>query len=100
LQWQGNPVSPGDGVYAGWLVHGSLRYPAAISVGTNPQFAGVERRVETYVLDRTDLNLYGEEITVIFIDQLRGQMTFEGLDGLIEQMSADVAKTRAVLGLV
>ena len=100
LQWQGNPVVPGDGVYAGWLVHGDQRYPAAISVGTNPQFAGVERRVESYVLDRTDLDLYGQEITVIFIEQLRGQMTFEGLDGLIEQMGTDVANTRAVLGLL
>ena len=100
LQWQGNPVVPGDGVYAGWLVHGDQRYPVAISVGTNPQFAGVERRVESYVLDRTDLDLYGQEITVIFIEQLRGQMTFDGLEGLIEQMSTDVAKTRAVLGLL
>ncbi len=99
LQWQGNPVVPADGVYAGWLVHGSERYPAAISVGTNPQFSGVERRVESYVLDRTDLDLYGQEITVIFIEHLRGQMTFDGIDGLVTQMSADVLKTRAVLGL-
>ncbi len=56
--------------------------------------------MESYVLDRTDLDLYGQEITVIFIEQLRGQMTFDGLEGLIEQMSTDVAKTRAVLGLL
>lgn len=100
LQWQGTPVVPGDGVYAGWLVYGNQRYPAAISVGTNPQFAGVERRVESYVLDRSDLDLYGHEITVIFIEQLRGQMTFDGLEGLIDQMNTDVANTRAVLGLL
>ena len=34
--------------------------PAAISVGTNPTFDGVERRVEAYVLDRTDLDLYDQ----------------------------------------
>ena len=95
----GNPVVPADGVYAGWLVVGSDRLPAAISVGTNPQFDGAQRRVETYVLDRTDLDLYGQEVTVIFVEYLRGQLTFEGLEGLIEQMDADVTKTRAVLGL-
>ena len=34
-------------------------WPAAVSVGTNPTFEGVERRVESYVLDRDDLELYG-----------------------------------------
>jgi riboflavin kinase/FMN adenylyltransferase len=99
LELAGNPVVPADGVYAGWLVIGSDRLPAAISVGTNPQFSGAHRRVETYVLDRTDLDLYGQEVTVIFVEYLRGQLTFEGLEGLIEQMGADVKKTRAVLGL-
>ena len=97
LLWLGNPAIPADGVYAGWLVAGNQRFPAAISVGTNPQFAGVERRVETYVLDRDDLDLYDTEVTVVFVDRLRGQMVFDGLDGLIAQMQQDVASTRAVL---
>lgn len=100
LLWIGNPAIPADGVYGGWLVAGSQRYPAAISVGTNPQFSGTERRVETYVLDRDDLDLYDQEVTVVFVAHLRGQMVFDGLDGLVEQMSRDVAATREVLGLV
>jgi len=99
LELVGNPAVPADGVYAGWLVVGADRLPAAISVGTNPQFGGAQRRVESYVLDRNDLDLYGQEVTVIFVEYLRGQLTFEGLEGLIEQMDADVRKTRAVLGL-
>ena len=103
---------PEDGVYAGWLfrldgrdAHGELlaqgeapaRWPAAISVGTNPTFDGVERRVETYVLDRTDLQLYGSKIAVDFVARLRGQVTFTGMDSLIEQMHADVVRTREIL---
>ena len=92
---------PADGVYAGWLTRlddpNAERMPAAISVGTNPTFAGVERRVETYVLDRDDLRLYGVEIAVEFVKQLRGQMKFESVDALIAQMNADVAQTRTVL---
>jgi len=99
LLWQGTPTIPADGVYAGWLVDGPQRLPAAISVGTNPQFAGQERRIESYVLDRDDLDLYGHEVTVIFVEHLRGQLVFDGLDGLVEQMSQDVARARAVLGV-
>lgn len=93
---------PADGVYAGWLIclekADAEPMPAAISVGTNPTFDGVERRVETYVLDRTDLELYGCRIGVDFITRLRGQVKFDSLDDLIVQMDADVAAAREVLG--
>uniref|UniRef100_UPI002FCB0F3E riboflavin kinase n=1 Tax=Aeromicrobium sp. TaxID=1871063 RepID=UPI002FCB0F3E len=89
---------PPDGVYAGWLVRAAgERLPAAISVGTNPTFDGVERRVESYVLDRTDLELYGEAIRVELVDRLRGMVKYEGIDPLIAQMHQDVEKTRTIL---
>ncbi len=94
-------VCPADGVYAGWLTvldgtdHRPL--PAAVSVGTNPTFDGVERRVESYVLDRTDLELYGLRIGVDFVCQLRGQLRFSGAQELIAQMKRDVADTRTAL---
>lgn len=91
---------PLDGVYAGWLVRADGdRLPASISVGTNPTFNGIERRVESYVLDRTDLDLYGEQIRVEFIERLRGMVTYEGVEALIVQMNHDVDRTRAVLKL-
>lgn len=94
---------PADGVYAGWLrpSDGPERghdLPAAISVGTNPTFNGVERRVETYVIDRDDMELYGSDITVTFTQRLRGQIKFDGVDALIEQMTSDVATIRSLLG--
>ncbi|MBC7633867.1 bifunctional riboflavin kinase/FAD synthetase [Aeromicrobium sp.] len=93
-------VVPPDGVYAGWVVrpqYGGERLPAAISVGSNPTFDGVERRVESYVLDRTDLDLYGESIRVELVDRLRGMVKYEGVDALVEQMHLDVAATRVAL---
>lgn len=90
---------PADGVYAGWLTRLDTdeRFPAAISVGTNPTFDGVERRVETYVLDRDDLQLYGVRIGVDFVAHLRGQIRFDSLDALLDQMSRDVTATREIL---
>ena len=95
-------AAPADGVYAGWLTRQDTgeRFPAAISVGTNPTFAGQrERRVESYVLDRDDLELYGVEVEVAFVDRLRGMVAFEGIDKLIETMHDDVRRTREILGV-
>ncbi len=91
---------PADGVYAGWVTRldiPSPRWPAAISVGTNPTFDGLERRVEAYVLDRDDLELYGVEIAIDFYARLRGQVKYEGMEALIKQMHSDVEQVRVML---
>ena len=102
LRWDApdpGPAVPADGVYAGRLhvLDGDL--PAAISVGTNPQFGGQERRVESYVLDADDLDLYGLEVGVSFVERIRGQQTFDSVPDLVLRMSADVDRARAILGL-
>lgn len=93
---------PADGVYAGWLTRlddpTAQPMAAAISVGTNPTFDGVERRVETYVIDRTDLELYGAPIGVDFVARLRGQVKFSSMDELVVQMRTDVDRARHLLG--
>jgi riboflavin kinase / FMN adenylyltransferase len=106
------PAEPGaavplDGVYAGLLTvlepaPGAPAYdeplPAAISVGSNPTFDGVDRRVESYVLDRDDLELYGARIAVDFVARLRGsQIRFDTIDELLVQMKADVDRARRIL---
>jgi riboflavin kinase/FMN adenylyltransferase len=99
---------PADGVYAGTVQvldatgtdaaepagHPML---AAISVGTNPTFDGRERRVEAYVFDRSDLDLYGRLVEVGFVRLLRGQRRFDDVDALVRQMASDVADARAAL---
>lgn len=97
---------PADGVYAGHLVRPSLpvhhpdrRLPVAVSVGTNPTFDGVGRRVEAHVPGRTDLDLYGEEVVVELVELLRPTVRFESVDALVAQMGEDVRRTRTVLGL-
>lgn len=98
---------PADGVYAGWLIdEGSAdglrpgtRYPAAISIGVNPTFDDVlVRQVEAYVLDETDLDLYGHLMQVRFVERIRGMVAFDGIEALKVQMADDVERVRAVLG--
>ena len=94
---------PADGVYAGRLTRldagDPVPLPAAISVGTNPTFDGVERTVEPYVLERDDLELYGVPVAVDFVARIRGQERFDTVDDLVAQMHRDVDATRGLLGL-
>lgn len=92
-------VVPADGVYAGWLTDGGVRYPAAISVGTNPTFDGHRRSVEAHVLGRHDLDLYDHVVTVEFTHWIRPMLTFDGIAGLLDQMADDVARTADLLGV-
>ncbi|TWP34394.1 bifunctional riboflavin kinase/FAD synthetase [Leekyejoonella antrihumi] len=96
---------PADGVYAGWLVRDDKsaddpdhRMPAAISVGTNPTFDDVlQRTVEAHVIDRDDLDLYGEAVHVQLVQRLRGNTRFESIDALVTQIGADVDQARQIL---
>ena len=57
-----------------------------------------ERRVESYVLDRSDLELYGAPIAVDFVARIRGQVRFEGVGALIVQIQDDVRRCHQILG--
>ena len=89
---------PPDGVYAGFVVVDGERHQAAISVGTNPTFGGMERRVESFVLDRPGgIDLYERAIRVEFIQRLRGMEAFDSVDALVAQMHDDVVVARELL---
>jgi riboflavin kinase / FMN adenylyltransferase len=106
---------PGDGVYAGWLVRldlegasdaeaaarGGRVLPAAVSIGTNPTFDGLERRLEAHALvgseASSELDLYGERVGVDVVEMLRPTLRFDSVEALVEQMDADVVRCREVL---
>ena len=93
---------PADGVYAGWLTSldtdgtETERWPAAISIGTNPTFGGRDRTVEAYALDRDDLDLYGVHAAIDFAVRLRGNERFDSVEALVTQMHEDVRQARAL----
>jgi len=89
---------PVDGVYAGWLVDGDKRWPAAISIGTKPTFSektGLnERVVEAYAITDDWLELYGHKVCVEFAGFLRPQVKFDGVDDLKAELARNVEETR------
>ena len=102
LEVPSHTATPADGVYAGALISLDLdgaelaRWPAAISVGTNPTFDGTDRTVEAYALDRDDLDLYGTHAAIEFTARLRGNTKFDSVAALIAQMRKDVEAARAL----
>jgi riboflavin kinase/FMN adenylyltransferase len=93
-------VYPGHGVYAcraAVELDGEWRWwPAATNVGVRPTFVtGRGLLVEAYLLG-FDGDLYGRELRLAFLSRLRGELRFESIDELIEQMRRDVEDTRRI----
>lgn len=85
---------PAAGVYAGAArAPNGEWWPAAVSVGTRPQFheAG-ELLVEAHLVGFA-ANLYGSTLSVAFLARLRAQATYADVDELVVQMSRDVSQT-------
>lgn len=97
-----NSCVPLDGVYAGHVVIDPYsgapeRVPAAISVGANTTFGGTQPRVEAYLMDPRDWDLYDTYVAVDFVARLRDMRTFSSREELVAAMAGDVRAARALL---
>ncbi|MFM6980701.1 MAG: bifunctional riboflavin kinase/FAD synthetase [Micrococcales bacterium] len=97
LSRQSEGYLPLDGVYAGWLYCNDIKYPAALSVGINETLQEVPRLVEAHVLDRDDLDLYDQVVTIEYVDFLRPAAKFSGMDELISAIDADCQAIKGIL---
>ncbi len=92
---------PADAVYAGWYIRpDGARYPSAINLGRRPTFYehADTSVLEAHLLD-FDGDLYDEPARVEFVELLRSEMRFDGVEALIAQLKVDVANTRRILGV-
>ncbi|MDT8856772.1 bifunctional riboflavin kinase/FAD synthetase [Paracoccaceae bacterium Fryx2] len=71
-------------------------YMGAASLGVRPMFGQNQPNLETHLLDFTG-DLYGQHLSVAFVDYLRPELKFDGLPALIRQMRADCDEARAIL---
>jgi riboflavin kinase/FMN adenylyltransferase len=89
-------VIPPDGVYAARAVFGGRSHDAVAYIGTRPTFGAGERLIEVNLLDERQ-ELYGQDMTVLFIDRLRGDLTFPSAEALSDQIARDADRARACL---
>jgi len=90
LRLEADLSCPQYGIYAG----SARGHRAAVSIGTNPHYGGIERRVEPYLLDYEG-DLYGQRLVVELWERLRDEAVFESEEALVEQIARDVDATRA-----
>jgi riboflavin kinase/FMN adenylyltransferase len=89
-------LCPKAGVYAVIVNYDGQRYPGVANIGYSPTFDDHVFTVEAHILDFKK-DIYGEKIMVNFVQRLRGEIKFSGIDELIEQIDRDIAKAREIL---
>ena len=101
---QSRQLLPAAGVYAARaIVHADSRrrklWRAAVSVGVNPttDFDDGRYKVEAYIMDGFDEDIYGSTIEIEFVKRLRGEEKFESLAALVVQIRIDVEQVESVL---
>ena len=87
---------PADGVYASWVHIDGETYQSVTNIGTCPTFDGGERTVEVYIIDYNG-DLYGRQLRVDFVERLRGEEKFAGVEELKKQIAADVRQGKSIL---
>ena len=92
-------VIPAMGVYAAFARVGGEVHQAAVNVGVRPTFGGGDLLIEAHILEFSD-EIYDEVLTIEFVEFLRPELAFDGVDDLITAMRSDVEKTRHRLASV
>lgn len=81
-----------QGIYAVKVRLGEEVFDGVSAYG-KPMFNNTRPPFETFIFD-FDRDIYGQTIEIALIDFIRGQMTFDGLDQLIAQMTRDAEAAR------
>jgi riboflavin kinase / FMN adenylyltransferase len=87
---------PAAGVYAVKVRVAGRLFDGACNIGTNPTFSDERLSMEVFLFD-FDGDIYGREITLFFIERLRGEMRFPNAEVLKEAIAADVARAKTIL---
>jgi riboflavin kinase/FMN adenylyltransferase len=96
----GDYIMPALGVYAVWAGvvdgGGTVWHRAIVNVGRRPTFEGEGVTVEAHIFD-FDQDIYGKIVRVAFVDFLRPEMKFDGIDSIRAQIEKDCVQARGVL---
>jgi len=90
-------LAPVDGIFAVRVSGlGERKLDGVASVGNRPMVGGGKTLLEVFIFD-FDRDIYGEYITINFVERLREERTFPDLEAMKEQMHVDVREAQAAL---
>lgn len=87
---------PKLGIYAVQVKIRDQIFGGMLSIGTNPTVGGTNQTIEVNIFNFSD-DLYGQEITLLFLDRIRDEEKFNSLENLISQMQQDKKIALSVL---
>jgi riboflavin kinase/FMN adenylyltransferase len=87
---------PKTGVYAIWAEHDHHIYAGVANVGYNPTFDMHDLSVEAHLFDFHQ-DIYGQTLTVHFVQRLRDEKKFSGFEELVTQIRKDIASGNELL---
>ncbi len=88
---------PHNGVYAAKCWVGDAWLPAAVNIGLAPTFrSGQEVRMEAFLMGYEGGDLYGERVSLAFLQRLRAEKRFASAEALVEQIKRDIDQARSV----
>lgn len=91
-----NKLIPADGVYAVKVVFNNQTYRGMLNAGYRPTVDGITHSIEVHIFDFNE-NIYNQRIEILYVDKLREEMKFGGLDALKNQLEKDKLHAIAVL---
>ncbi|MEN6348036.1 MAG: bifunctional riboflavin kinase/FAD synthetase [Syntrophomonas sp.] len=90
---------PGKGVYAARAVLNDRCYKAAINIGNKPTFHDeYPTSIEAHLID-FEQQIYGEELSLFFIEKIRNEKKFDSFQELVEQIKLDREKVIDLVSL-
>jgi riboflavin kinase/FMN adenylyltransferase len=89
---------PADGVYAVKVRHDNRMYGGMLNIGNNPTVGGKHKTVEVNIFD-FDQDIYEENATIYFIERLRDEVKFNGLQELTDQLAIDKINSLKILAV-
>lgn len=89
-------LCPGSGIYAVTVERNGRTYDGVANIGYSPTFDDHIFTVEVHMLDFQE-NIYGEKIRINFIQRIRDEKRFSGVEELSNQIRRDVEEARKIL---
>jgi len=91
-----NEILLKNGVYAAYVYINDKKYKGAVNIGSNPTFSGVDVHIEAFIFD-FNKDIYGEKITIEFVDFLREEIKFKNISDLIKRIKLDIKESKRLL---
>lgn len=91
-----NEILLKNGVYAAYVYINDKKYKSAVNIGSNPTFSGVDVHIEAFIFG-FNRDIYGEKITIEFVDFLREEIKFKNISNLVERIKLDIKESKKLL---